>query len=184
LKEFLPPDIGLDGILADGTEQAIPRPQKKHKRTAHHSGKKKRFAIKAQIATAAKGYIAHASQPVPGRMHGYKLFKQSILPKTIPKGSRLYGDSGHQGIQKDFPCLQSVIPHKRTRKHTELTHAEKLYNTRQRRIRVAAEHTLSRLKKYRVLAETCRHSLRNYGQTFRFVANVVNFRMIQRLQAV
>lgn len=46
LKEFLPPDIDLDDILTDGTEQAIPRPEKKRKRTAHHSGKKKRFTIK------------------------------------------------------------------------------------------------------------------------------------------
>lgn len=117
-------------------------------------------------------------------MHDYKLFKQSILPKIVPKESRLYGDSGYQGIKKDFPHLQSVIPHKRTRNHKELTHAEKIHNTRQRRIRVAVEHTLSRIKKYRVLADTYRHSLHNYESSFRFVANVMNFRMIQRLQAV
>lgn len=183
LKEFLPPDIDIDDILADGTEQAIPRPQRKRKRNAHHSGKKKRFTVKTQIATTRKGYVIHASKPVPGRMHDYKLFKQSILPKIIPKGLRLYGDSGYQGIKKDFPDLLSLIPYKRTRKHKELTHSEKIHNTKQRRIRVKIEHTLSRLKKYRVLAEPYRHSLQNYESTFRFVANVVNFRMIQRLQA-
>lgn len=183
LKEFLPPDIDLDDILADGTEQAIPRPEKKRKRNAHHSGKKKRFTVKTQIATTRKGYIIHVSPPVPGRMHDYKLFKQSILPKIVPKGSRLYGDSGYQGIKKDFPDLVSLIPYKRTRKHKELTHAEKIHNTKQRRIRVKIEHTLSRLKKYTVLATPYRHSLHNYDATFRFVANVVNFRMIQRMQA-
>ncbi len=182
LKEFLPPDIDLDDILVDGTEQPIPRPQKKRKRNAHHSGKKKRFTIKTQIATSRKGLILHVSPSVPGRMHDYKLFKQSILPKMIPKGSRLYGDSGYQGIRKDFPALQSVIPYKRTKKHQELSHAEKIHNTKQRRIRVKVEHALSRLKKYTVLATPYRHSLRNYSHTFRFVANVVNFRMIQRMQ--
>jgi DDE superfamily endonuclease/Helix-turn-helix of DDE superfamily endonuclease len=184
LKAFLPPDIDLDDILADGTEQAIPRPQRKKKRHAHHSGKKKRFTIKTQIATTRKGYIIHTSPPVPGRMHDYKLFKQSILPKIIPKESRLYGDSGYQGIQKDFPDLLSHIPFKRTRSHTALTRSEKIRNTKQRRIRVRVEYTLSRLKKYRALADTYRHSLQNYEQTFRFIANVVNFRMLQRLQAV
>lgn len=184
LREFLPPDIDLDDILADGTEQAIPRPGKKRKRTARHSGKKKRFTVKTQIATTRKGLIIHASQSVPGRMHDYKLFKQSILPKIVPKGSRLYGDSGYQGIRKDFPDISSLIPYKRTKKHKELTRAEKIYNGKQRKVRVAVEHTLSRLKKYRVLADTYRHSLRNYQSTFRFIANVVNFRMIQRLQAV
>ncbi len=184
LEEFLPPDIDLDDILADGTEQAIPRPQRKKKRNAHHSGKKKRFTIKTQIATTRKGYIIHTSQPVPGRMHDYKLFKASLLPKIIPKESRLYGDSGYQGVRKDFPDLLSHIPFKRTRSHTLLTRSEKISNTKQRRIRVRIEHTLSRLKKYRVLADTYRNSLQNYDTTFRFIANVVNFRMLQRMQAV
>ena len=182
LKEFLPPDIDLDDILVDGTEQSIPRPQKKRKRKAHHSGKKKRFTVKTQIATSRKGIILHVSGSVPGRMHDYKLFKQSILPKIIPKESRLYGDSGYQGIRKDFPKLQSVIPYKRTKTHKELTRGEKIHNTKQRRIRVTVEHALSRLKKYTVLAAPYRHSLHNYDATFRFVANVVNFRMIQRIQ--
>jgi hypothetical protein len=184
LKAFLPPDIDLDNILVDGTEQAIPRPQRKKKRTAHHSGKKKRFTVKTQIATTRKGVIIHVSKPIPGRTHDYKLFKRSLLPQIVPKESRLYGDSGYQGIRKDFPDLVSLIPYKRTRKHKELTHAEKIHNTKQRRIRVKIEHAFSRLKKYRALADTYRHSLQNYESTFRFIANVVNFRMLQRLQAV
>lgn len=182
LKKFLPPDLDLDDILVDATEQPIPRPEKKRKRTKHHSGKKKRFTLKTQMATTKQGFILHLSRASPGRQHDYKLFKASALPKIIPKNSRLFGDSGYQGIQKDFPELHSVIPCKRTRKHQELTRSEKIRNTKQRKIRVKVEHTLSRLKKYRVLAETYRHSLQNYNQTFRFVANIVNFRMIQRFQ--
>jgi len=184
LKAFLPPDIDLDDILVDGTEQTIPRPEKKLKRARHHSGKKKRFTIKTQIATTRNGLIVHVSKPVPGRMHDYNLFKQSILPRIIPKQSQLYGDSGYQGIHKDYPHLHSVIPCKRTRNHTELTRSEKIQNTKQRKIRVTVEHTFSRLKKYHVLADIYRHSLHNYESTFRCVANLVNFRMIQRLQPV
>ena len=184
LKEFLPSDIDLRDILVDGTEQTIPRPQKKRKRTSYHSGKKKRFTVKTQIATTRKGLIIHVSKSIPGRTHDYKLFKASILPKIIPKESRLYGDSGYQGIHKDFSHIHALIPFKRTRNHTELTRSEKIRNTAQRKVRVKIEHTLSRLKKYHVLAHTYRHSLHNYESTFRFVANIVNFRMIQRLQTV
>lgn len=184
LKKALPADIDLDDILVDGTEQAIPRPKKKRKRTQHHSGKKKRFTVKTQIATTKNGFILHVNRASPGRHHDYKIFKASLLPKIIPKGSNLYGDSGYQGIQKDFPGLHSVIPHKRTRNHQELTRSEKIQNTKQRKVRVTIEHTLSRLKKYRVLADTYRHSLQNYDYAFRFVANIANFRMLQRGQVV
>lgn len=184
LKAFLPPDIDLDDILVDGTEQPIPRPTQKRKRTKHHSGKKKRFTVKTQVATTRKGYILHVSPSVPGRVHDYKLFKQSILPKIVPKNSELYGDSGYQGIQKDFPELQSMIPHKRAKNHKELTRSEKIHNTKQRKVRVAVEHTLSRLKKYAVLVQPFRHSLQNYNSTFRLIANLANFRMIQRVQTV
>lgn len=184
LAEFLPKGVELGDILTDGTEQAIPRPLKKLQRKKYHSGKKKRFTVKTQVTTTKNGYILHVSRASPGRRHDYRIFKESILPQLVPKHARLYGDSGYQGIRKDFPALRSVIPYKRTRNHTILTRSEKIRNTKQRRIRVKIEHAISRLKKYRVLADIYRHSLQNYNQTFRFIANVANFRMIQRAQAV
>lgn len=178
LKEIIP---DLDVILGDATEQKIPRPTKKRKRQKHHSGKKKAFTIKTQIATNKQGLIVEISKSIPGRSHDYKLFKDSRLPQKIPKGTKLYLDSGYQGVNKDYPDLDAVIPFKRNRKHKKLTRSEKIRNTKQRKIRVAVEHTLSRLKKYQALAQIYRHSLQNYGQTFRFIANIANFRMLQRL---
>lgn len=178
------PDVDLDDLLADGTEQPIPRPEAKRNRNKHHSGKKKRFTVKTQIATTRSGLVVHVSQSVPGSMHDFKLFKRSWLPQIIPKTSKLYLDSGYQGIRKDFPDLNSVLPYKRTRNHQELTRSEKIQNTKQRRIRVMVENTLSKLKKYACLSSIYRHSLQNYNPTFKFVANVVNFRTLQRLQTV
>lgn len=173
------PDI--DEILADCTEQKIPRPQKKAKRNKHHSGKKKAFTIKTQLATTKQGLIVHLGKPVPGRQHDYKIFKASNLPKIIPKNGRVYMDSGYQGVQKDFPDLNTVIPHKRTRNSKPLTRSQKIQNKKQRKIRVAIEHTLSQLKKFQILQQTYRNSLQNYGLAFGFVANIVNFRMLCRL---
>jgi hypothetical protein len=178
LKELIP---DLDAILGDATEQRIPRPLKKQKRKKHHSGKKKAFTIKTQIATNERGLIVHVSQPTPGRAHDYKVFKASDLPQIIPKGTKAYFDSGYQGIHADYPTMNAVIPFKKTRGHQKLTRSEKIHNTKQRKIRVAIEHTIAHLKKYTALASIYRHSLQNYERVFRFIANIVNFRMLQRM---
>ena len=175
LKKIIP---DLDEILADATEQAILRPEKKRKRNKHHSGKKKRFTLKTQIAVRRNDFILHVSNSVPGRQHDYKLFKETYLARALPKGSTLYVDSGYQGIEKDFPTLMVKIPVKRTRSKSELTRSEKIRNHKQRKTRIFAEHTIARLKKFRVLADTYRHSQPRYNQTFRFVANLVNFRLL------
>lgn len=178
LKELIP---DLDEILGDATEQRIPRPLKKQKRNKHHSGKKKAFTIKTQIATNASGLIVHVSPPTPGRAHDYKVFKASNLPQILPKETKMYLDSGYQGIHTDYPDIDAVIPFKRTRGHQKLTRSEKIHNTKQRKIRVAIEHTIAHLKKYTALASVYRHSLHNYEHVFRFIANIVNFRMLQRM---
>lgn len=180
LKEIIPE---LDEILADATEQKIPRPRKKQKRKKYHSGKKKAFTIKKQIATSAQGLIIHSARASPGRKHDYKLFKESGLPEIIPKDLPAYADNGYQGANKDYPDLNIILPHKRTRNHRELTRSEKIQNTKQRRKRVKVEHTLSQLKKFKLLSDVYRNSLQNYDLYFDFVANIVNFRMLCRLNS-
>ncbi|MBU4299036.1 hypothetical protein KJ636_03275, partial [Patescibacteria group bacterium] len=54
-------------------------------------------------------------------------------------------------------------------------------NKKQRKIRVVIEHTLSQLKKFQILHQIYRNSLQNYEIAFGFVANIVNFRMLCRL---
>ncbi len=173
------PDI--DEILADCTEQKIPRPKKKAKRNKHHSGKKKAFTVKTQIATNRQGLIVNINKSVAGRQHDYKIFKASNLPKMIPKGAKLYLDSGYQGVQKDFLNLNAIIPFKRNRWGGQLTHSQKIQNKKQRKIRITVEHTFSQLKKFQILQQTFRNSLRNYETVFGLLANIVNFRMLCRL---
>ena len=181
LRKIIP---DLDEILVDATEQPIQRPSKKSKRKKYHSGKKKRFTIKTQLAVNKQGLILHLNNSVPGRKHDYKVFQESDLPDIIPKQSKCYLDSGYQGIQKDYPDLNSVIPFKRTRNHKKLTRSEKIQNKKQRKVRVKVEHVISRLKKYNVLSHIYRNSLQNYNSTIRFVVNIVNFRTLQRLHSV
>lgn len=183
LKKYLPPDIDLDEFLTDATEQKIPRPEKKRKRRPYHSGKKRAFTLKTQITTNRKGYILHVSPTVGGRTHDYKLFHHSGLPNILPDGSRLIADLGYEGAAKDYPRLDPWLPAKRHRWRAALTRSEKIRNKKQRRARIRVENALAKLKKYRVLADIWRHSVQNYNDTFRFVANVVDFRMRCRFQA-
>lgn len=182
-KAFPGIDKVRDILLGDATEQKIPRPEKKAKRNKHHSGKKKAFTIKTQIVVNGQGLFADISSSIPGRTHDYKLFKASDLPSSIPKDVPLYLDSGYQGANKDFPDLHAIIPFKRNRSGKELTRSQKIFNTKQRKTRVPVEHSISRIKKYKVLAETYRNSLQNYNMAFKFVCNIVNFRTLHRMAA-
>jgi hypothetical protein len=182
-KAFPDIDEVRDILLGDATEQKVPRPEKKVKRKKYHSGKKKSFTIKTQIIVNGKGLFAHVSPSIPGRTHDYKLFKASDPPNTIPKDVPLYLDSGYQGVNKDFPHLNAIVPFKRNRSGKDLTRSQKIFNTKQRKTRVPVEHSISKIKKYKVLSDTYRNSLQNYNSVFKFVCNIVNFRTLHRLTA-
>lgn len=181
LKKYLPPDVDLDEILADATEQKIPRPQKKRKRKPYHSGKKQAFTVKTQLAVTRSGIPVHVSPTIGGRRHDYKLFTHSGLPDILPDKTRLYGDAAYEGGRRDYPRLEVITPFKRRSNHPVLTRNEKIFNKRQRQVRIKVENTLAQFKTFKVLADTYRHSVQNYNPTFRFVANLVAFRMLERM---
>ena len=179
LKELLP-DVDIDAVLADATEQVILRPQNKRKRKPYHSGKQQDFTEKTQIATTQKGYILHVSDSTGGRRHDYRLFKESKLPQVIPKDVPLYLDTGYQGVRTDYPDLRVEIPFKRKKGQGNLSHSQKIFNKKQRRIRIRVENVIAQLKKYQVLNQTYRHAREKYNAAFRFVANILDFRMLSR----
>src|SRR3989344_203307 len=182
-KAFPGIDEVRDILLGDATEQKVPRPEKKTKRKKYHSGKKKSFPIKTQIIVNGQGLFTHVSPSIPGRTLDYKLFKASDPPSTILKDVPLYLDSGYQGVNKDFPGLNAIIPFKRNRSGKLLTRSQKIFNTKQRKTRVLVEHSISKIKKYKALADTYRNSLQNYNSVFKFVCNIVNFRTLHRMAA-
>jgi hypothetical protein len=102
-------------------------------------------------------------------MHDYKLFQRSGLPQCIPKESALYVDNGYQGIKRDYAGLQVFIPYKRHRGKKELTRGEKIFNKKQRRVRIMVENVLAKLKKFQVLNQVYRHAVHSYNDTFRLV---------------
>ena len=124
--------------FVDATEQEIPRPKNKRRRKNYYSGKKKRYTVKTQIVTNKKGLIIHKTGHVNGKKHDYELFKKKHPP--IPHDVELSGDSGYQGIQKDFPEIKSRVPIKKP-KGKSLKKKEKRHNRKLGKERVVIEHT-------------------------------------------
>ena len=77
--------------------------------------------------------------------------KRIILCYTKTKVVNVF-DLGYLGIEKDFPEQLSSLPNRKKR-NKELSQEEKEHNKSHSRKRIVIEHTICRLKKYRILAQ-------------------------------
>jgi len=168
----------------DATEQEIPRPKDKGKRRTHYSGKRKRHTVKTQITVNADGLILHKTPHARGSRHDYALFKwrHPRLPGEVCLGM----DLGYDGVQNDYPGLNALVPFKRRGpgrgkrgvKAKELTCEQKAFNQRLSGERVVVEHTISRVKKFRIMALEFRNRLRHYDVMTDIVCGLVNLRIL------
>jgi len=133
----------------DSTEQQIPRPVDKKRRKAYYSGKKKRHTIKNQIMVNNRGFIIHKTNHKRGCRHDYDIYKNNhpVTPKEVVN----VFDLGYLGVEKDFPEQLSSIPNRKKR-NLQLSDDHKEYNKSHSKKRIVIEHTICRLKKYRILA--------------------------------
>ena len=167
----------------DAMEQEIPRPGDKGKRLTHYSGKKKRHTVKTQITVNADGLILHKTPHARGSRHDYGLFKwrHPRLPGEVHLGL----DLGYDGVQSDYPGFNALVPFKRRSpgrgkrgvKARGLTCEQKEFNQRLSGERVVVEHTISRLKKFRIMAHEFRNRLRYYDVMTDIVCGLVNLRI-------
>lgn len=166
------------GFLAfiDCTEQQIPRPVNKRKRKAYYSGKKKRHTVKTQIMVNHRSIIIHKTDHKKGRRHDYDIYKENhpLTPKQVVN----VFDLGYLGVQKDFPRQTSSIPKRKKRKSIGLLQEEINFNHEHSKKRIVIEHTISRLKKYRILADVFRNRLEKYNKVSDIVAGLVNHRIL------
>ena len=171
VEEYFP---GFKAII-DAMEQEIPRPKNKRRRKSHYSGKRKRHTVKTQLTVNKDGLIIHKTKYARGRRHDYDLFKGNH-PK-LPGKVRPYFDLGYYGVQNDFPEMNPNIPIKRGKGQKELTPEQKRFNRRHSRVRVVVEHTIAKMKKFRIMGEEFRNRLRHYDTMTDIISGLVNFRM-------
>jgi len=160
----------------DATEQEIPRPKNKRRRTNYYSGKKKKHTVKTQIMVNKKGLILHKTRHRKGKQHDYDMFKKNGPPPTPPE-VEIGVDLGYYGIEKDYPLLNVNIPFKKP-KGKELTKQQKRHNKKQRKARVIVEHTIGRMKKFQIMGQEFRNRLIRYDRMTSIVCGLVNFTIL------
>lgn len=161
----------------DATEQEIPRPKNKRRRKNYYSGKKKKHTVKTQIMVNKKGVILHKTKHRNGKKHDYHLFKEKGPPSIAPE-VEVGVDLGYLGIEKDYPDMNVNIPVKKP-KGKELTKKQKRQNKKQRKERVIVEHTIGKMKKYRIMGEEYRNKLTRYDLMTSIVCGLVNFALLK-----
>jgi hypothetical protein len=169
--------------FVDATEQEIPRPRAKKKRSTHYSGKRKRHTVKTQLTVNADGLIVHKTLHVRGRKHDYALYRHSH--PHLPDKVKLEGDLGYEGVKRDYPLLNFAVPFKRKSpgrgkrdaKAEELTAEQKAFNKALSKERVVVEHTNSRVKKFQIWGSEFRNRLKRYDVMTDIVSGLVNFRI-------
>ncbi len=132
--------------------------------------------MKTQITVNRNGLIIHKTNHARGRRHDYNIFKRNH-PRLPPQVSPNL-DLGYDGVQNDFPELNAVTPFKRRRGGKELTIEQKLRNKALAKTRVVVEHTISRLKKFRIMGEEFRNRLSHYDDMTDIVSGLINLRIM------
>jgi hypothetical protein len=168
------------GFLAfmDSTEQQIPRPIDKNRRKMYYSGKKKRHTIKNQLMVNNRGYFLHKARKKKGRKHDYDVYKRDrpVTPKQVIN----VVDLGYLGVEKDYPEQLSALLCKKKRNQHELSQEEKEYNKIHSTKRIVVEHTICRMKKYKIMSDIFRNKLRKYNIISDVVAGLVNYKIMNR----
>jgi hypothetical protein len=177
LKTFEEVEQYFPGFMAftDCTEQQIPKPEDKRRRKAYYSGKKKRHTVKTQLMVNDQGAMVHKLRHKKGRRHDYDIYKEGH-PVTSKEVVNVF-DLGYLGVEKDFPEQKSSLP-KKKKINLELSQEEKDYNKNHSRKRIVIEHTICKLKKYRIMSDIFRNKLRKYNRVSDIVAGLVNYRIM------
>ena len=156
-----------EALIIVCTEQPIQRPGRKQR--CWYSGKKKSHTIKTEIVITENGRIVGSSKPAPCRVHDLEIRRRG---PPLPSDSHFYADSGYQGLQDDHSGVE--ISYKKT-KSRPLTKDQRAYNHALSRFRVRVEHSIGRLKSFRILSERYRYPRARYAVKISALAGIINF---------
>jgi hypothetical protein len=148
-------------VFIDGTERPIRRPKDNETQRNNYSGKKKRHTKKNIVVCDRSKRISFLGKTTPGKEHDFPILKSEDLLTSIPEDVAAYCDLGFQGIGKEFPDLQSVLPQKKPR-GKELSADEKEQNRTKSRIRILVENALAGVKRLRIVSDTFRNRIKDF----------------------
>lgn len=105
-----------------------------------------------------------------GRTHDLSLFKQSKV--RFCEHLLCLADKGYQGITKIH--ANSITPQKKPPRKP-LGDDAKQSNRALARLRVKVEHSIRRLKRFRILSERYRNRRRHFTRRMHLLAGIINF---------
>ena len=107
-----------------------------------------------------------------GRVHDFRLFKESKT--AIHPLTESLTDSGYQGIQKIH--RNAVKPIKGTKKNP-LSKEDKRHNHEVGSKRVIVEHTIWKIKIFKIAATPYRNRRKRFGLRINLIAAIYNFEL-------
>ena len=199
IKEFVP-GRGAGTLLVDGTHIRVDRPGEKEERKKTYTGKKKNHTNNTTIISTTDNIIVGISKTAVGSTHDLKMIKEHSIPfgrwtrkmrdEDTPAKEKftMYMDLGYQGIQKYFPGVNVVLPHKKPRKKKtdsaapKLTKEQKAYNKKVGGIRVTVENSIGRIKQYSRMTEPYGGTEEELNAEINIVSGLVNLHLMMTLQ--
>ena len=161
VKEFLEIFPEAKDIFIDGTERPIRRPKDNEAQRNNYSGKKKRHTKKDIVICDRNKKIGFLGKTTQGKEHDFTILKSEEVLGHVPKDVVAYCDLGFQGIQTEFPDVQSVLPQKKPR-GKELSADEKEQNRTKSRIRILVENALAGIKRLRIVSDIFRNRVKDF----------------------
>lgn len=180
LDELLAKHPEIKELIIDATEQEIQKPKDKQKRKDNYSGKQKRHTLKTQVAASKCGLVFHKTDALPGKVNDLTVLRGTGLIPEIPDGIELIVDKGYDGAQNDFSDTDFYQPYK-ARRNKPLDLIQKWLNQIQTKHRIAVEHVLGQLKKFKILAGIYRGSHDTYDDTFSIITGIHNYKKLAKL---
>ena len=170
VRQREPPGAGPGPYFQD--QQQFPKRSNKQKH--FYSGKKRRDTFKSQFVVDKKTKQVICTAFTNGKRHDFRLFKES---KTrIGSDVKVITDTGYQVMQKLHS--KSELPKKKSKK-TPLTKEEKKRNQELASEKVANEHVIGMIKRFKIISDKYRNRRKRFGLRLNLIAAIYNMELIK-----
>ena len=144
------PELRL--LIMDGAERPIRRPKDQQRKKDDYRGKKKAHRKKNLLVSSHEKRVVYLGPTSPGSVHDKTLADESDL--VLPADAVVLQDTGFQGYA--VAGAQTYQPRKKPRGR-ELPWYSAATNQVISKVRVGVEHTISGVKRCRIVADTFRN---------------------------
>jgi hypothetical protein len=166
-----------DRVLVDATEVRVGRPILSWVQETTYSGYKKANTLKYEVAISEQsGLPISWSGPFPGPKSDIEIFRSALKQQMIDFDCIGLADGTYQG-ENDF----LIVPPRNYRNDTP---EQRIVRRQHSRRRIKVENFFWRMKVFKILKNTFRHSLAKHQNIFTVVINIISidlhFRPLRR----